>query len=277
MVDGTYRLLSVQGKDWPMVNGGPSSNIYNPGGLSESVTTIINCLFQFCKTESGPTYKVFFETMKNLPVVMLGLPPFMPAVVGSDRSKAIVNAALEVWPDTRCVLCWPHVYLYLKKGKFSKYMSAECTLELRERIEADIIALHQSRNQAMFDHLATVVAAVWEKEGEASFAAYFVRHYATGVWARWFYSASEMPGANANQNPLEARHSRQKKVVGKKLLKSGPFICANKSAPLILAAEGDSNAEAHKWPSTSAVVPRLSATVASKARNLGNFRSIKVF
>ena len=52
---------------------------------------------------------------------MLDMGPFEPAVVGSDRAPAISNAAVEVWPNTRCVLCWPHVYLYIKQGKFGKY------------------------------------------------------------------------------------------------------------------------------------------------------------
>jgi hypothetical protein len=44
----------------------------------------------------------------------------------------------------------------------------------------------------------------------------------------------------------------------------------------MLAAAGKSNAESNKWPSTFAVKPRLSATVAAKARNLLNFKSTKV-
>lgn len=277
MFDGTYRLLCVDGKDWPMINGGPSSNYYSePGDKSEYATTIINCLFQFCKRECQPAYKSYFVTMKNLPVVMLGMGPFEPAVVGSDRAPAISNAAVEVWPNTRCVLCWPHVYLYIKQGKFGKYMSPQCTPELRARIEADITSLHQARNQDMFDCLFTVMADVWADEGEGDFAAYFERHYASGIWSRWFYRASNMPGANANQNPVEARHNRQKKVIGKKNLNASALVVANRSAPLIVASEGISNAELHKWPSTAQVIPRLSATVAAKARNLANFRSIKV-
>jgi len=278
MFDGTFRLLCIDGKDWPLINGGPSTNYYSgPGsGTSEYSTTVINCLFQFVKRECQPAYVHYMSTLKELPR-LLGMGPFTPDVVGSDRAPAISNAAVTVWPLAWCVLCWPHVYLYIMQGKFAKKMSAGCTAELRERIEADIISLHQARNQAMFDYLFTVMAAVWTKEGEREFAAYFERHYASGIWSRWFYSASEMPGASANQNPLESRHNRQKKVIGKKNLKATALVVCNHTAPVLLADEGASNAEPHKWPATASVVPRLSGTVAAKSRNLVvNLKSIKV-
>jgi len=59
-------------------------------------------------------------------------------------------------------------------------------------------------------------------------------------------------------------------------MKAPPLETMTTSAPVILAAAGDSNAEPHKWPSMLAVKPRLSATVAAKARNLLNSKSIKV-
>ena len=80
----------------------------------------------------------------------------------------------------------------------------------------------------------------------------------------------------ANQNSVESEHSAQKKLLGAALMKAPPLVTMTTSAPVILAAAGVSNAEPHKWPSTLAVKPRLSATVAAKARNLLNFKSIKV-
>ena len=113
--------------------------------------------------------------------MLLGLNPFIPDIVGSDRARAIVNAALQVWPGTHNALCWPHVYPYVKGGKFAKYMSSACTAELRARIEGDIISLHETRNQVQFDYFFETMRVVWTKAGEADFAAYFKRHYATGV------------------------------------------------------------------------------------------------
>ena len=75
--------------------------------------------------------------------MLLGLDPFIPDIVGSDRARAIVNASLLVWPGTHNALCWPHVYLYIKCSKFAKYMSSACTAELRESTEGDIISLHK--------------------------------------------------------------------------------------------------------------------------------------
>ena len=45
--------------------------------------------------------------------MLLGLNPFIPDIVGSDRARAIVNAALQVWPGAHNAMCWPHVYLLL--------------------------------------------------------------------------------------------------------------------------------------------------------------------
>ena len=268
-IDGTYRILRLNGKTWPMINGGPCANYYSgPGNGSEYSTTVINCLFQFCRVECGQAYESFFSTMKNLPANLFGLDPFMPDIVGCDRSPAIVNASLAIWPDTFNVLCWPHVSLYLTEGKFRKHMSQSCTPETRDLIEGDIIALHSARSEAMFDVLFECMSVVWTDAGEAGFVAYFRRHYGNGVWKRWWYGAACVPGVPANQNSKESQHKRHKIILGKDLLNAPPLTTATVSVPLILAAEGKANAEKDKWPSTLTVVPRLSATVAAKARNL---------
>ena len=275
--DGTYRYMDIGGKGWTLLDGGPLTSYYSgTGSESEYSTSVINCIFQFCKFESTETYVSYFTAYKDLPVLLLGLDPFIPDIVGSDRARAIVNASLLVWPGTHNVLCWPHVYLYIKGSKFAKYMSSACTAELRESIEGDIISLHEARNQVEFDYVFETMRVVWTKAGEAGFAAYFKRHYATGVWARWWYGASITPGVKANQNSVESEHSAQKKLLGAALMKPPPLVTMNTSAPVMLAAAGKSNAESHTWPSTLAVKPRLSATVAAKARNLLNFKSIKV-
>ena len=87
-----------------MINGGPCTNYYSgAGGGSEYSTTIINCVFQFCRVECEAAYKSFFDTAKALPETLFGMAPLIPATLGSDRSRAIVNAALETWPETHCV------------------------------------------------------------------------------------------------------------------------------------------------------------------------------
>ena len=73
------------------------------------------------------------------------------------------------------------MYLHVKGGKFAKYMSSAYTAELRARIEADIISLHETRNQVQFDYFFETMRVVWTKAGEADFAAYFKRHYTTEV------------------------------------------------------------------------------------------------
>ena len=73
------------------------------------------------------------------------------------------------------------MYLYVKGGKFAKYMPSACTAELRARIEGDIISLHETRNQVQFDYFFETMRVVWTKAGEADFAAYFKRHYANGI------------------------------------------------------------------------------------------------
>ena len=172
------------------------------------------------------------------------------------------------WPDSESVLCWIHVHLYLKDGKFAKYMSRTCTAELRARIEADIIALHEMRSQKMFDVVFEFMTVVWTNEGEGDFAVYFRRYYGSSVWSHWWYGAAIIPGVSADQNPLEARHLVQKKVLGSELLNASPYVMANTSLPLLLANEGKSNDDPIKWPSTLEVPPRLTATVAAKAINL---------
>jgi hypothetical protein len=211
---------------------------------------------------------VYFETLQSIVVTLFDLPPLDPDVVGSDRARAIVNAASATWPETRSVLCWPHVSLYLTEGKFAKHMSGECTKEQRERMEADIIMLHQARSQEMFDFVAEFMFEVWVKEGESGFVVYFRRHYGSGIWSRWYYGASLVCGVPANQNSIETRHGTQKGVLGPSLLRACPRTMVETCAPRLLAAEGRSNAEPHKWPATLQVRPRLSATVAAKARGL---------
>jgi len=222
--DGTYRYMDIGGKGWTLLDGGPLTSYYSgTGSESEYSTSVINCIFQFCKFESTETYVSYFTAYKDLPVLLLGLDPFIPDIVGSDRARAIVNASLLVWPGTHNVLCWPHVYLYIKGSKFAKYMSSACTAELRESIEGDIISLHEARNQVEFDYVFETMRVVWTKAGEAGFAAYFKRHYATGVWARWWYGASITPGVKANQNSVESEHSAQKKLLGAALMKAPPL------------------------------------------------------
>ena len=175
--------MDIGGTGWTLLDGGPLTSYYSgPGsGSSEYSTSVTNCIFQFCKFESTETYGSYFTAYKELPVLLLGLNPFIPDIAGSDRARAIVNAALQVWPGTHNALCWPHVYLYVKGGKFAKYMPSACTAELRARIEGDIISLHETRNQVQFDYFFETMRVVWTKAGEADFAAYFKRHYATGV------------------------------------------------------------------------------------------------
>ena len=235
---------------------------------SEYSTTVINCLFLFCKHENQVCYEHFFEAMKTLPSVLFDLPPLVPDIVDSDRARAIVNAREVVWSGSKSVLCWPHVHLYKEQGKFAKHMSASCTPETRGRIEADITILHEMRSQEMFDVVFEFMEVVWTNEGEGGFAVYFRRYYGNGVWSHWWYGAAVVPGVASNQNPIEARHSVQKKLLGNALLNVSPFVMASKSAPLLLAAEGASNADPKKWPSTLEVPPVLTATVAAKARNL---------
>jgi hypothetical protein len=276
-VDGTYRLMNINGKTWPMINGGPSANYFSGGKGWEYSTTIINVLFLFCKRESQECYEHFFRVMKTLPVTLFDLPEFIPIVVGCDRSRAIVNAREAVWPSSRSALCWIHVNQYLKQGKFTKHMSATCTTETRTRIENDIIFLHEMRTQCMFDAAFKTIKTVWVLEGEGSFATYFERFYATEVWSKWFYAAADMPGVSPDQNPIESRHSVQKKLLGNGLLKATPYAMANTSLPLILAAEGTANADPKKWPSTLQVKPRLTANVAAKAIKLQTtLKTIKV-
>lgn len=254
-----------------MINGGPCANYFSGGPGSDYSTTVINVLFLYCKHENEVCYIHYFNAMQSLPAVLFGLSPFVPDIVGSDRARAIVNAREKVWPTSRSVLCWPHVHLFLTQGKFAKYMSSTCTKDTRARIESDITALHEVRSQAMFDVLFEFMAKVWSSEGEERFSDYFRRHYATGVWSHWWYGAALVPGVAANQNPLEARHSAQKKLLGSELMNVAPFVMATKSGPLLLAAEGASNAEAKKWPANLEVVPRLTPAVAAKARNLKEF------
>jgi hypothetical protein len=276
-VDGTYRLLSVKGKTWPMLDGGPCSNYFSGGPGSEYTTTIFNVLFLSCKHENQVCYRHYFEAMKTLPVVLYNLPPFVPNVVGSDRARAIVNAREQVFPDSRSVLCWIHMDLYRKQGKFAKHMSSTCTAEQRARIEADIVALHEMRTQEVFDVAFEFMEELWANEGEGDFAVYFRRYYGTPVWSHWWYGAALVPGVAAGQNQIEVGHSVQKTLLGSELLNAPPFVFANKSAVLLLAAAGASNAESKKWPSTLEVKPRLTATVAAKAMNLEKtLKTVKV-
>ena len=276
-VDGTYRLLSVKGKTWPMIDGGPCSNFFSGGPGSEYTTTIINVLFLSCLHENEVCYRHYFESMKSLPVVLYNMQPFVPKVVGSDRARAIVNAREHVFPHSRSVLCWIHMDLYRKQGKFAKHMSSTCTIEERARIEADIVALHEMRTQEMFDVAFEFMEGVWAIEGEGNFAVYFRRYYGTPVWSHWWYRAALVPGVAAGQNPIEVGHSVQKKLLGPELLNASPFVFASKSAPLLLAAAGASNADPKKWPSTLEVKPRLTATVAAKAINLKKtLKTVKV-
>ena len=249
-VDGTYRLLKVKGETWPLLDGGPCSNYFSGGPGSEYCTSILNVLFLSCKHENQVCYERYFEAMKTLPIVLYNLPPFVPTVVGSDRARAIVNAREMVFPDSRSVLCWIHMDLYRKQGKFAKHMSPKCTIEERARIENDIVALHEMRSQEMFDVAFEFMEDVWTTEGEGGFALFFRRYYGSSVWSHWWYGAALVPGVAAGQN---------------------------QSAPLLLAAAGASNADPKKWPSTLEVKPHLTATVAAKAINLKKtLKAVKV-
>ena len=166
-----------------MLDGGPCSNFFSGGPGSEYTTTILNVLFLSCKHENQVCYEHYFEAMKTLPVVLYNLPPFVPDVVGSDRARAIVNAREQVFPDSRSVLCWIHMDLYRKQGKFAKHMSPTCTIEERARIEADIVALHEMRTQEMSDVALGFMEEVWANEGEWNFAIYVRRYYGAPVWS----------------------------------------------------------------------------------------------
>ena len=129
----------------------------------------------------------------------------------------------------------------------------------------------------MFDVAFEFMEDVWTTEGEGGFALFFRRYYGSSVWSHWWYGAALVPGVAAGQNPIEVGHSVQKKLLGPELLNATPFVFASKSAPLLLAAAGASNADPKKWPSTLEVKPRLTATVAAKAINLKKtLKAVKV-
>jgi hypothetical protein len=88
--------MDIGGTGWTLLDGGPLTSYYSgPGsGSSEYFTSVTNCIFQFCKFESTETYGSYFTAYKELPVLLLGLNPFIPDIAGSDRARAIVNAAL---------------------------------------------------------------------------------------------------------------------------------------------------------------------------------------
>ena len=235
-----------------MLNGGIPSSWWNNNsgrGESECSVSLLNSMFCFCSTECEEAYTHYFSAMQNTPVKLLGMDgTYDPSTLSIDRSPAILNAGVSVWPNIRVIVCWPHVSLYVSKGRFRRYMSDDCSTTTMKQIEDDIKALHEACGDEAFDFLFQCMAVVGKGEGQATFAKYFKQFYVSGAWGRWHYSASKESGRPCNQNSIESDHSAQKKMLAGDLLKAPPLIVCKKLIPMLLQFEGQRNADPKKWP-----------------------------
>ena len=76
---------------------------------------------------------------------------------------------------------------------------------------ADITALHFARSVAQFDAMGVIMLLDWRLCGESRLAEWFEREYLTKPYNRWNVSASGVPGADPQQQPIESSHRDAKR------------------------------------------------------------------
>ena len=119
--------------------------------------------------------------------------------VGGDRAPCITNAATAVWPESKRLLCWPH----LKLSGLPKHKDKLNNPNFFEEAQTDILRMHESQNFHQFQFIQKLVINKWKKKKEDRLIDWFESQYLRPPHDKFFYTASGYPLIIPNQNPEE--------------------------------------------------------------------------
>ena len=104
-------------------------------------------------------------------------------------------------------LCYPHIRLNALQKKRDKFLNRSF---FDEAIK-DLTSLHFARSAAQFDVMGKIMLMHWRQKGETDLSAWFETEYLTAPYNRWSVTASGIPGADPQQQPIESSHRDAKR------------------------------------------------------------------
>ena len=115
-------------------------------------------------------------------------------------------------------LCWPHIRLNALQKKKDKFANKMFYAEAM----SDLETLHFAGSTVMFDALGKLMIFDWRSRGEDVLADWFEQEYLTAPYNRWSVTASGIPGADSQQQPVESSHRGAKRYC---YGQGGRFVC----------------------------------------------------
>lgn len=214
-------LLGLGG--WTLVDFGTYTTRYE---RKQFAKTFLPWVYMFVRTEHQAAYTAMFQTVREYAQQLFGLD--LQLSFGSlDRSQAIANAFMEVWPKITLLNCFPH---FVRKSRENrKFLSDNSFYETN--ILVNIQHLGDARSKKQFQALSTLFLKYWSEKGEGQYADWLSKYY-LGTWGNWFYTAAA-PGVTPSQNALESHHRAIKKSCVSSLRASSAVVL-NDSIPKIL-------------------------------------------
>ena len=114
--------------------------------------------------------------------------------------------------QTLFLSCWPHLAFALRKRKYAGDTSeqkAEAKLLMKEVVKC----IYYSKTGDERDSLHHLVRVACEITGNSGNSEWFRKEYQTTPHSCWHYSASQLPGAMGNDNPLESFWKKFKTIL----------------------------------------------------------------
>ncbi|KAG1689199.1 hypothetical protein DVH05_002762 [Phytophthora capsici] len=205
VTDGTYR---IHFGGWMLVDFGTYVAHYNRDQYSK---TFIPWVYMFVRTEHQAAYQTMFASVRNL-----------------DRTPAIANAYLEVWPKITLLNCYPH---FSRKSRENRGRLVKSDF-YETNVKVNILYLVEARSKNQFGAMAKLFLRYWRSQGESVYADWLEQYYLGNLWGNWFYKAA-IPGVTPTQNALESHHKVIKETCIDSL-RASTAVVLNDALPRIL-------------------------------------------
>lgn len=192
VADGTYKLHDGR---WPLLMVGTIHLHFSQGRYSHTFRPFA---YMLASSESELAYRHLFKGLKAA-YKKVYHQDLDPAFAVCDRAPAILNAFKAVFPTIEVLTCWPHV---------DRKVSDKCKVLLADKeraasIKDNVQLLHECTTYPQFLRAASLFTALLRQDGEEAFAAWLQAEYIEQPWGTWYLGASQTPGVQPNNNPLE--------------------------------------------------------------------------
>ncbi|KAG1689185.1 hypothetical protein DVH05_002748 [Phytophthora capsici] len=179
------------------------------------------------RTEHQAAYQTMFASVRKYAELFFDID--LNLSFGSlDRTPAIANAYLEVWPKITLLNCYPH---FSRKSRENRGRLVKSDF-YETNVKVNILYLVEARSKNQFGAMAKLFLRYWRSQGESVYADWLEQYYLGNLWGNWFYKAA-IPGVTPTQNALESHHKVIKETCIDSL-RASTAVVLNDALPRIL-------------------------------------------